>query len=190
MQTALKTICRFLIALSLCSGGMAQVIPWQLEGTFEDAATVTGRIDYNPDSEVFSNISFDTGPGAFAFGTELLGHSFRNITSVTPETAFGLRFQELEPLGGDVQNIFTLWLDNFDPGIPTAQMAALLESALFSLNAPGKPSGIAQSRFGQGFVQVIPEPAIHALMLAGLGLVGGLAALRNKQEGRIAVANC
>src|SRR5512134_3210509 len=103
MISTRKLIGMGLLAACLQTGAMAQVIPWQLTGSFDDGATLTGRFDYNPaGGGTFSNISINTGPGNDVSASELLGWHFDDSTVVFPDTPDGLQFRDVSPgtIGG------------------------------------------------------------------------------------------
>ncbi len=185
-NSAKKLIGMSMLAACLSSGAMAQVIPWQLSGAFDDGASLTGGFDYDTASASFSNIFIATGPGNFPFATELLGWTFDNATEVIPDNPNGIQFHYVVPLGEGVEDQHDLFFNGFDPAQPVSANISFIETVVLGLNSPGKPSGIFQSRSGQGFAQPIPEPETYALMLAGLGMAAGLAA-RRKRKAAIAV---
>src|SRR5512134_3902432 len=177
MISTRKLIGMGLLAACLQTGAMAQVIPWQLTGSFDDGATLIGRFDYNPaGGGTFSNISINTGPGNFQFATELLGWHFDDSTVVF--TANGLQFHDVSPgtLGGGLEDYHDLYFFGFDPAQPVSSAITFSESAILGCCDPlHLPGGFLQSRTGfedGGFAQVIPEPETYALMLAGLGFLG------------------
>lgn len=179
MISTIKLIGMGLLAACLQSGAMAQVIPWQLTGTFADGATLTGRFDYNTAGGNFTDISINTGPGNFQFASELLGWHFDESTVVIPNSpSGGLQFHNVVQVGGGVEDHHDIYFFGFDHTQPVSSAISFIETVILGLNSPGKPSGIFQNRDGQGFAQVIPEPETYALMLAGLGLVVGLSRRR------------
>ncbi|MYM41651.1 PEPxxWA-CTERM sorting domain-containing protein [Pseudoduganella sp. CY13W] len=50
------------------------------------------------------------------------------------------------------------------------------------LNQPGYRASSADIYAMEGLAQAVPEPASYAMLLAGLGIAGGLARRRNSQQ--------
>ncbi len=170
-----KWLLCMLLACLPAANALANIIQWELRGSFIDGAPLTGRFDFNTSLGTYSNIDMTSGPGTFAFASELLGWHYDESTVVLP----GTQFHDVVPLGAGVENHFNLYFYGFNPALPTSTRVTQIETVLFLLNSPGKPSGIYQNRSGNAMVRPIPEPQTVALMLAGLGLVGGVARCRS-----------
>lgn len=171
-----------ILAACIHSIAMAQVIPWQITGTFLDGAPLTGRFDYNAANHSFSNIAMTSGPGNFLGATELMGRHYHDSTNAMREGPT-VHFQDIVPgPPAGVLNFYDLFLEGFNPATAQSTSIGLFETVLLALG-PNDPSGVGQVRPGQGFAQVIPEPEAFSLMLAGLGLMAGLS-VRHKRKNK------
>lgn len=184
------------LLLASATGAQAQTRTWTIRNAvFSDGGTWTGSFDWDATTNTFGGYSWTVSGGDttafpavtytnanaaaapffadFQVGTEFVHNYVFQTTGLSPEQPRSLYLSTLAALTGAGG---TVGLNLTSPSYPAVECYGC---------APYRPlvSGYLTTAAGPGGV---PEPASWALMIMGLGAVGG--ALRSRRRVRVAFA--
>lgn len=186
LKTTLSTLSALTLLFSFSTVARAVDVHWVLDGVLlSDGQTLTGSFDYDESTSTISNAAI-TNSGSALWPSQVFSGAFNpspwyfwaTFHDGAVTTDFGETILQLFPLflAAPYTASGVLPLDTTTPVFLHCGSATMCPGGSFA-------SGAQIVYVASGQVVAVPEPEAYAMMLAGLGLVGGMVARRRRQIG-------
>jgi hypothetical protein len=164
-MNSIKNLAAAFTVMALTAGAQAATIPFgPIDGTTDSFSTVTWKAKSTTQSDLYTFTVADAGEYSFT------------AQAVTASGNFGFTGGELLLFAAGSSTPF----DSISFDVVGSTLSDYLAVGSYSFEIEGKTTGKSGGRYNIA-VSAVPEPTSIALMLAGLGMIGGLA--RRRRQG-------